>query len=482
MTDRDGWLGMSRGGSGMWMAANGNASSARVAARREEDLTHASSNPQVPAFWARDGGGHPILLWIAAAHAATGLFGATAGVLVWLFVAPKDAQAPLAALAGAGVAVAAVFAFQLARSPRADAATMARGVLPAADLVACGVVLWLLGDIGLASLLFVVPIGVAALLLSWRSGATFAALAVATFAALNALRLGSAVGEWVPQTLALAGIAILFAVCVGIFSAQLTEIIVSLSWRFTRLHDQRAAQGQEQARLLEGLNLLEEAQARLEQERAAVNAQISELADAARRMSEGDLAAARGLHPGMYGPLDILAAALVRLSQQMASALSARQQLAGRQYALDSLSAATREQAQMLASLDASLRELGLSANDLVAEVQRVGRGSGELLGGTSHVLLHALAGVERHAQAQASNTSILASRLAQTRARQAGLDGEIQRLSQLAAIPQSGELVSRSAAPPSAPANFDASGVLPPDTIRPGGARPWPALSEPLR
>ncbi len=261
-------------------------------------------------------------------------------------------------------------------------------------------------------------------------------------------------GEWVPQTLALAGIASLFAVCVGIFSAQMTEIIVSLSRRFTRLHEQRAAQGQEQARLLEGLNLLEEAQGRLEQERAAVNAQISELADAARRMTEGDLAAARGLHPGMYGPLDILAGALVRLSQQMAAALSARQQLAGRQYALDSLSAATREQAQMLASLDAS----------------------------TSQVLLHALAGVERHAQAQASNTSILASRLAQTRARQAGLDGEIQRLSQLAAIPQSGELVSRGAVPPPAPANFGTSGVLPPDAVGLGGARPWPALSEPLR
>ncbi len=135
MTDRDGWLGMSRGGSGMWMAADGNASSARVAARREEDLTRAS-NPQSPAFWARDGGGHPILLWIAAAHAAAGLFGATAGALVWFFVAPKDAQAPLAALAGAGVAIAAVIAFQLARSPRANAASMARGVLPAADLVA----------------------------------------------------------------------------------------------------------------------------------------------------------------------------------------------------------------------------------------------------------------------------------------------------------------------------------------------------------
>src|SRR5258706_7908 len=353
MTDRDGWLGMSRGGSGMWMAANGKAPSARAAARREEDLTHAS-NPQVPAFWARDGGGHPILLWIAAAHAAAGLFGATAGALVWLFVAPKDAHAPLAALAGAGVAVASVIAFQLARSPRVNAATMARGVLPAADLVACGVVLWLLGDIGLASLLFVVPIGVAALLLSWRSGATFAALAVATFAALNALRLGSAVGEWVPERLAIAGVGSLLAVCVGIFPAVLTEIIVSLSWRFTRLHDQRAAQGQEQARLLEGLNLLEEAQARLEQERAAVNAQISELADAARRMTEGDLAAARGLHPGMYGPLDILAAALVRLSQQMASAVSARQQLAGRQYALDSLNAATRGHGQRSASRCAS--------------------------------------------------------------------------------------------------------------------------------
>src|SRR5260370_2912548 len=116
MTVGDGWLGMSRGGSGMWMAAEGNASSARVAARREEDFTRAS-NPQSPAFWARDGGGHPILLWIAAAHAAAGLFGATAGVLVWLFVAPKDAQAPLAALAGAGVAIAAVIAFHLPRSP-----------------------------------------------------------------------------------------------------------------------------------------------------------------------------------------------------------------------------------------------------------------------------------------------------------------------------------------------------------------------------
>src|SRR5260370_22106741 len=187
MTDRDGWLGMSRGGSGMWMAANGNASSARVAARREEDLTHAS-NPQVPAFWARDGGGRPILLWIAAAHAAAGLFGATAGALVWFFVAPKNAQAPLAALAGAGVAIAAVIAFQLARSPRANAATMARGVLPAADLVACAVALLLPCDIGLASLLFVLPIGVPALLLSSRSGAPFAALAVSTFAALDSLR------------------------------------------------------------------------------------------------------------------------------------------------------------------------------------------------------------------------------------------------------------------------------------------------------
>src|SRR5258708_35308800 len=153
MTDRDGWLGMSRGGSGMWMAANGNASSARVAARREEDLTHAS-NPQVPAFWARDGGGHPILLWIAAAHAAAGLFGATAGALVWLFVAPKDAHAPLAALAGAGVAVAAVIAFQLARSPRANSATMARGVLPATDLGSYGVVLWVIGAYRIASTIF----------------------------------------------------------------------------------------------------------------------------------------------------------------------------------------------------------------------------------------------------------------------------------------------------------------------------------------
>src|SRR5262245_17684502 len=259
MMEHDAWLGATRGGggSGIWFATGSNRSSARVAGRREEDLAH-MTNPQHPAFWAREGGGHPILLWLAVAHGAGGLFGAAAGLLVWYFVVPNDIQVILAALASAGVVIAAAVAFQLARSPDANASTLARRLLPATDLIACVVTLWLLGDIGFASLLFVVPIGVAALLLSWRSGALFATLAVASFAALNALRLGSAVAVWVPQTLALAGIASLFAVCVGVFSGQMTEIIAGLTRRFAHLREQSSSQAQEQQRLLEGLNLLEE--------------------------------------------------------------------------------------------------------------------------------------------------------------------------------------------------------------------------------
>ena len=124
----------------------------------------------------------------------------------------------------------------------------------------------------------------------------------------------------------------------------------------------------------------------------------------------------------------------------------------------------------MHSSLDASLRQLEpFGQRPQFAEVRRVGRGSGEVLERNSWCSsMHsrrqrcAGAGVDPHPSWRRAQP--------RQRARQAGLDGEIQRLSRLAAIPQSGGW-PRAAVPPPAPANFGTSGVLPPDAVRLGAA-----------
>jgi hypothetical protein len=447
MGNYDAWTRAAAGSSGLWAV-----SLAAHESRADQSL-HFTADPQfdpdlcLPSgarFWTRTGSGHPVLSWLGVAHAGAGIFGAAAGALVWYFVASQQATPLFGGLAGLLVALAGACAFALARSNQPEAALAARLLLPMADLVASAAALWLLGNAGFAPLLFVIPITVAALLLSWRGGAVFAVLAVLGFAAVSALRLGAELDAWVPHTLALTTIATLLAICAGIYSGQLTESITTLLRRASTLRDQRNTQAAEQQRLLDGLNLLEETQARLEGERSALNAQMAELAAIARRIADGDLAAARLLHGGMYGPLDVLAASLMRMSQQMSAVQSARHYAQRQQRLLEPIAAGAREQSHLLAAADGAVRELGSSAGELAAEVRVLARGSGELPGVDRHALFQATRDIERHAASQANDAALLGSRLAQIRSRQADLEAEITRVIQAAGVPQSGDLVNR--------------------------------------
>ncbi len=396
-------------------------------------------------FWTRDGAGHSVLVSLAVAHGAAGLFGAAAGALVWYFVSPADLLPALTALAGVLVAIAGAVVFELARSPRPGITLVGRLLLPLADLLAAGAALWLLGNREFAALLFLVPICVAAIMLSWRGGALIAALSVATFTALSALRTGTLLETWLPQALALMGVAVLLAVCLGAFSGQMAEYAAVQAQRIADLSDQRDQQAAERQHMLASLTQLEEAQALLEQERLLINQQLAELAGVSQRLGEGDLAAVRGLRSGMYGPLDTLASALVRLSQQVGSMRGQQQQFTAQQRAIEAVTESARAQAQLLAVTDAALRELGAAANGLVAEVQRLERGSGELPGVDRHVLFGAMRGLEQQALALASNTAMLGARLAQLQARQSELEVEVRRASQMAAMSALADPAARS-------------------------------------
>ncbi len=466
MEEYTGWVrpaGASAGASGAWEGLAG------AGVPHPHSIPHVSANAEpdpetqlldAPRYWLRDSAGHPILIWFALAHLAAGLFGAIAGALVWYFVLPRQTSSIGAALAALLVAVAGAGAFQLARAARPEEALTARVLLPAADLIACAAALWLLGNVGIAPLLFVIPVIVAALLLSWRAGTILAALAVVAFATVSALRLGAALEAWVPQTLALACVATLLALCAGVFSSHTAAGMAVLVRRAARLRAERDLHAAEQERLLEGLALLEETQARLERERGALNAQMAELAAIAARLAQGDLNAARTLHSGMYGPLDVLAAALMRMTQQMGALYGAQREARGQQRLLESIAAGIHEQSRLLAATDVAVRDLSSSANALIAEVQVLGRGSGELPGVDRHVLFSAMRGVERKVIAQATDTATLGAHMAQLRGRQADLESEIQRASQASGLPQSGDLVNRVG-----PSSFAASGVHPIDS-----------------
>lgn len=463
MADFDAWKRAAGGASDIWAAslvAPGPFPMQAPHAAAEIELDPAAHLPSSPRFWVRGGDGQPILFWLGVVHAAAGLFGAVAGLLVWYFVSPKQTLPLVAALAGIGVMLAGAVVAR-ADSAHPDVALGARILLPSADFVASSIALWLLGNSSFAPLLFVIPITAAVLLLSWRSGAIIATLVVVVFAVISALRLGADLEAWVPQTLAMAGVSTLLAVCAGIYSGQIVESVAALVRHSDHEREQRDSQRAERERLLDALNLLEETQARLEREHAALNGQMAELASTAVRMAEGDLGAARGLRSGMYGPLDVLAAALMRMTQQMAAVQSARQYAHNQQRVLESIAAAVREQSHLLVAADDAVRELGSSANELVAEVQVLGRGSGELPGIDRHVLFQAVRDVERHVIAQANDAAMVGARLAQLRNRQADLEAEVLRAGQFTGVPQSGDLVNRPG-----PASFASSAIRPAESV----------------
>lgn len=426
------------------------------------------------AFWVRPGTGYQLLMVVAAAHVGVGLLCAIVGALVWSFGRPIEALPASVAAIGAAVAVVGALTFELARAAGPRASLAARVLAPGVDLLAAGVVLGLLGDVPLALLLFVVPALLGTLLLSWRSGAALAAVSVACFMGMSTLRPGTALEAWVPETLALAGMTALTVLCVGAYTAALADVSKMLRAQVATLRGQREIQSAEQQRLLETLNLLEDGQARLERERVLVNQQIADVAGAARRLAEGDVDAARALQPGMFGPLESARMALQRLSLYVGMDARSRSTAQAQQRTLEALMAGIREQTHVLAATDLALRELGSSANELVAEVQVIERGSGELPGIDRHQLFRVMRGMEQHAMTQASSTALLGSRLAQLRTRQSQLESEMRRLSQLLAGQQEWErsgLYRGLAGTQPLSRAFGASGMIPPESLSEQGS-----------
>jgi hypothetical protein len=402
---------------------------------------------------------------VAAAHVAVGLAGAAACVLAWWLIAGGRMGPALVLLPALGMALAGALGLLLGRIGGSLPALAGRGLLPVADLALAATILWLVNDRGLTTVLFVVPIAVAAALFSWRSAAAFAALALALFAATGALQMGtSRLEAWAPQTLALAAAAALTVVCLVAFTRPVTQALGSALEHLAGERARGAAQTADQRRFMENLGLIEETQLKLEQERAQVNAQIADLALAAQRLSEGDMSAPRFLTPGMYSPLDALAGALARLGQQMETTLAQRQQLAQRQRAAQALVNLASEQSRLLAAMEVSLRDISGRSQELVAEVQRIERGSGDLPGLDQHALFQVLRGLEQQSLANASNTSLLRTRLAQALARQAELEAQTRRVCEptWASAAQSGVFAGSLPGAYSGVHPFTASGMFP--------------------
>lgn len=463
------------------------------------------AHPAQPLFWARRGAGHAPLQATAWLHAAAGAVAALSCLALWYHAGATSPTSPIShsllelAVAGGVVACTGLLAVLLTLPRAAAPALVARVLLPAVDLAAAWAAYWLLGARGLVLPLFLVPAAIACVLLSWRGGVVFAALAQASYCTLAALRMGPSLDAWVPQTLVLAGLLVVQTGCLGRYVARLEEVTSALQQRLAALRRDRAARAAEQTRLLDGLTLMEETQARLEQERVRINAQIVTLAAAAQRLAEGDPTGVRSLAPGMYGPLALLASALGRLAVSPAATATAATGVVVRPVPTappvvlpialpapapapaaaassasaalsaelaESLGAALREQGRLLAAADALLRDLGIRANELMAAAQAVRE---EVSDPYAHphprpnddrgdTLSAALRDIERLAQEQSAGAATLGSRLAQLLVRQSDLDTALRR-APLASDPAS---TSATNAVKNAATDAAASGVTP--------------------
>lgn len=405
------------------------------------------AHPAHPLFWARRGAGHATLLAAAWLHSGAGIVAAASCALLWARAGASQRYLLELAIVGGAVAVAGLLAALLSLPRAAAPAQIARTLLPAVDLAAAGAAYWLLGARTVVLPLFLVPAAIAAVLLSWRGGVVFAALSQVGYCTLAALRMGPSLGAWVPETLVLAGLLLLLTGCSSFYIARVEAVTEALQTRLGGLRRDRAAQAAEQTRLLDGLTLMEETQARLDQERVQINAQIVALAAAAQRLAEGDPSGVRALPPGMYGPLDLLTAALNRLSSPSAPSASAAPRGVRPAAAPspspssvstfvvspkvdDSLGDALREQGRLLTAADALLRDLGVRANELMAAAQTAGGANADwhVHDNRTETLAAALRDIERLAQEQSAGAATLGSRLAQLLVRQSDLDASLRR------------------------------------------------------
>lgn len=403
----------------------------------DDTLDGSFADPLDSRFWSRAGPGHAALLGISGAHIATGLLAAAICSVLWLRSTQPSNALIFAAAAGAGVLICGVLAALLSVSARPGPALFARTLLPLADLIAAAVAVWLLNPRDLLLALFVMPTVVAAALLSARGVVVFAALTAVVYCTFATLSFGAALDVWLPSTLLLSALLVVTAVALGARLARTATAFGPLLAELHGLRHARTAQAIEQERLLEGFTLIEETQARLEQERVQINAQIAEIAGVVQRMSGGDLGAVRALQPGLYyGPLDGLSGALVQLGQQV-QALAARGGQAeprslGREPAplSETVMAGVREQGRLLAAADALLRDLGMHANELATQTRAAEQDLGSLPAAERDALAARLRDLEQRARSQASDTAMLGARLAQLLARQGEIEAEVRHAS----------------------------------------------------
>ncbi|HEX6799750.1 MAG TPA: hypothetical protein VF116_18720 [Ktedonobacterales bacterium] len=420
-----------------------------------EDPRDTGAHPAHPQFWARRGAGHGPLVAAAWLHALAGAIAAASCLALGYRTGASQRSLLELALVGGAVTTAGLLAVLLAL-PRASAsALLARALLPGVDLAAAVAAYWLLGDRNVVLPLFMVPAAVACALLSWRGGVIFAALSQAGYCTLAALRMGPALDAWVPQTLVLAGLLLIQTGSLGFYLARVEEVTAALQVRLSALRRDRMARAAEQSRLLDGLTLVEETQARLEHERVQVNTQVMALVSAAQRLADGDPSSVQALARGMYGPLDLLTAALVRLAARPAVSLGvvvrpvpAPPEPSMRPAPLvalpapstpsspslsssviaDDLGDALREQGRLLTAADTLLRDLGIRANELMAAAQEARQGASSPRDGHADALDAALRDIERLARDQSAGAATLGSRLAQLLVRQSDLDAVLHR------------------------------------------------------
>lgn len=412
-----------------------------------EDPRDTGAHPAHPQFWARRGAGHGPLTAAAWLHALAGAIVAASCLALWYRGGASQRSLLELALAGGAVAVAGLLAVLLALPRAAWPALLARVLLPGIDLAAAVAAYWLLGNRNVVLPLFMVPAAVACALLSWRGGVIFAALSQAGYCTLAALRMGPALDAWVPQTLVLAGLLLIQTGSLGFYLARMEDVTAALQMRLSALRRDRVARAAEQSRLLDGLTLVEETQARLEHERVQVNTQIMALVSAAQRLGDGDPSGVQALAPGMYGPLDLLTAALCRLAARPpagpgvvvrpvppappvalpAPSTPSSPSLSPSMFA-DDLGDALREQGRLLTAADTLLRDLGIRANELMAAAHEARQGASSPPDGHTDTLDAALRDIERLARDQSAGAATLGSRLAQLLVRQSDLDAALHR------------------------------------------------------
>lgn len=414
----------------------------------DEDPRGTGVHPAHPLFWARHGAGHGPLLAAAWLHVLAGAVAAASCAALWYRAGGGQPYLLELALAGGAVAVIGLLAVLLSLPRAARAALLARALLPTVDLAAAVATCWLLSGLSIVLPLFMVPAAIACVLLSWRGGVVFAVLSQVGYCTLAALLMGPTLGAWVPQTLVLAGLLLLQTGSLSFSVARMAEVTAALQMRLSALRRDRTARIAEQARLLDGLTLVEETQARLEQERVQVNRQIVALVGAAQRLADGDPGGVQALAPGMYGPLDLLTAALSRLAARGAGAganvgvgvvvrpeppaapavLPAPAAPALPAALAEDLGDALRAQGRLLTAADTLLRDLGIRANELTAAAQEARQQAVAPHDDRADALDAALRDIERLARDQSADAATLGSRLAQLLVRQSDLDATLRR------------------------------------------------------